>query len=396
MSAAPGAPKGPAALAPGSTIGFIGGGQLGRMMALEARRMGFRVAILDPAPQAAAAPVADVHVRAALDDVEGLRALAKASDVITYETEHVPVAALRAALPSEAPLWPSLDVLAHIQDRLAQRRFLESLALPQTAYAEVHDAESLAVARSRLPGPGVLKRREGGYDGLGQARLAEASGLEDAWQKLGASPCVLEALVPFVRELSIALGRDAEGHIRAYPIVENVHRSGILHTTVAPAEVNADTAERALAIARTLADAFAYVGLLTVELFELADGRLLINEVAPRVHNSGHFTWGASATSQFEQHLRAIAGWPLGDTTTYVPAVMLNLLGDLWQAGEPRFAELCREDGVRLHLYGKSPARKGRKMGHLLVLDADRGRALAKAERLHAELSRAAGLPERG
>jgi 5-(carboxyamino)imidazole ribonucleotide synthase len=358
------------------------------MLALEARRIGLRVAVLDPDAACPAGVVADVRVVGKLDDPAALRELGEASDVLTFETEHVAAAALRGA-EAFAPVRPSPDGLARLQDRLSQRRFLQDLGVAQTAYAPVDDDASLQRAVEAIGVPSILKSRRGGYDGLGQARLAPGTDPRAAWRSLADAPAVMEAFVTFERELSIVLARDGDGRVREYPVAENVHRRGILHTTRVPAAIDATTDAAARAIGRRIADALGHVGVLTVELFALTDGTLLVNEIAPRVHNSGHFTWGGCVTSQFEQHLRAICGLPLGDPASLGPVVMLNLLGDLWRDGEPDWAAALADDGVRLHLYGKRDARPGRKMGHLLVFgDAS---ALARAERLHEQLGSTAG-----
>jgi 5-(carboxyamino)imidazole ribonucleotide synthase len=353
------------------------------MMALEARRLGLRVAVLDPDAASPAGAVADFRVVAKLEDPAALRALGEASDVVTFETEHVAAPALQQA-EAFAPVRPSPDGLARLQDRLSQRRFLQELGLAQTAYAPVDDEASLERAVEAIGVPSVLKCRRGGYDGLGQARLGPGTVPRAAWRSLADAPAVLEAFVPFERELSIVLARDADGRIREYPVAENVHRRGILHTTRVPATIDAAIDANARAIGRRIAAALGHVGVLTVELFALTDGALLVNEIAPRVHNSGHFTWGGCVTSQFEQHLRAICGLPLGDPALLGPVVMLNLLGDLWRHGEPDWVAALADDRVRLCLYGKRDARAGRKMGHLLIFDDDP--TLARAERLHEQL----------
>jgi len=366
---------------PGGTIGVLGGGQLGRMMALAARRMGYRLVALDPSPSCPTAQVADGVVVGALDSLEAARTLAKQVDVITLDTEHVP-AVLLAALEEIVPVRPGASVLKNINDRLLQKEFLDRIAMPQAKWRPVGDAASLATAVRELGGEGVLKTRRAGYDGKGQVRLHSPEQAAAAIAEVRGAPAIVEERVPFEREVSVVLARGVGGEIRIYPIAENVHRRGILHTTRAPApmsDVQRGTAER---IAVGVAEELGHVGVIAVEMFELADGRLLVNEIAPRTHNSGHFTYGACATSQFEQHVRAVCGLPLGDPRQLTGAVMVNLIGDLWKAGPPSWGEVLARPEARLHLYGKADASPGRKMGHVLLLDDDTDRALQAAEQL--------------
>lgn len=368
---------------PGSTIGIIGGGQLARMIALEARRMGYRIAVLDPDGEGSAAQVSDLHVPGDLDDLSAARKLAACADVVTIDTEHVP-ADLLAALESVVSVRPGANVLRVVQDRLRQREFLAAHDLPQPRFASIACAEDIATAAATVGFPAVLKTRHEGYDGKGQARVGSASELEAAWRALGRPLATLEAFVSFTREISVILARGVDGRIRFYPIAENRHRDHILHTSLAPAECNAQQIARAESIGARIATALGHVGMMAVELFETAEGGLLVNEIAPRTHNSGHYTFGACATSQFEQHVRAICGLPLGDPTLLQPAVMLNLLGDLWRDGEPDWDGLLADPRARLHVYGKNRAMPGRKMGHVLALDATRAgawEAIAAIER---------------
>ena len=373
------------AILPSSMIGILGGGQLGRMLSLEARRMGYTVCVLDPTPRCPASQVADVHLCASLDDPHALREFTTLAQVITYETEHVPRAALQHCETSGV-LRPSQQVLTIVQDRLQQKRFLTAHCMPQARYAVVDDLASLEAAAHELGSPAILKSRCAGYDGKGQARVDEADDLLAAWRSIGQVPAVLEAYVPFRAEISVILARDLYGNIRLYPVAENVHRHHILHTTRAPARVPSTICRRAEAIARTIAEALEYCGVMTVEMFLLQDGTLLVNEIAPRVHNSGHYTLGACVSSQFEQHLRAICGLPLGETTLLRPAVMVNLLGDLWQHGTPCWQALLNQPGAQLHLYGKADARLGRKMGHVLFLDEAPDHVLQKVDSLLANM----------
>ncbi|MGN6108296.1 MAG: 5-(carboxyamino)imidazole ribonucleotide synthase, partial [Kofleriaceae bacterium] len=323
-----------APLGPGSTVGVLGGGQLGRMMAVVARQMGYRIIVLDPSPRCPTAQVSDGVVVGALDDLDAARHLAQQVDVITLDTEHVPADVL-VELEQIAPVRPGPSVLRTIQDRLVQKQFLDRLGLPQAAWAPAGNPAELAAALDRLGRPAILKVRRAGYDGKGQVRIEPDADPAAQLARLHGEPAVVEQLVPFVREISVILARGLGGEHRIYPIAENAHRRHILHTTRAPAPMPDAQRARAEAIAMTVADALGHVGVMAVEMFELADGQLLVNEIAPRTHNSGHYTYGACSTSQFEQHLRAVCGQPLGDPRPLTGAVMVNLIGDLWAAGPP-------------------------------------------------------------
>jgi 5-(carboxyamino)imidazole ribonucleotide synthase len=374
------------ALLPGATIGVLGGGQLGRMMAVAARRMGYRIIVLDPSPRCPTAQVADGVVVGTLDDVEAARHLARQVDAITLDTEHVPADVLDA-LEAIAPVRPGASVLRTIQDRLVQKQFLDRLGLPQTPWAPVDDAAGLHGALARVGHPAIIKVRRAGYDGKGQVRIERGDDAEAALARLHGAPAVAEAVVGFSREISVILARGLDGAIQIYPVAENVHRRHILHTTRAPAAMPEVRRRRAEAIAVSVAEALGHVGVIAVEMFELADGALLVNEIAPRTHNSGHYTYGACATSQFEQHVRAVCGVPLGDPRAMTGAVMVNLIGDLWNKGQPAWQDVLARPEARLHLYGKDAPAPGRKMGHVVLLDDDTDRALATAEALIATLA---------
>jgi 5-(carboxyamino)imidazole ribonucleotide synthase len=372
---------------PGATIGVLGGGQLARMLALEARRMGYRIAVLDPDPAGPAAPLADVFVPGAFDDLDAAQTLARHSDVVTIDTEHIPAEILER-LESTAPVRPSAAVLRTVQDRLVQRRFLgEALGAPQVEYAPVEDLAGLRAAVETVGVPAVLKTRRSGYDGKGQARISGPDDVEVAWAAIGRKPAVLETFVEFEREISVLLARDVEGRVAYYPIAENEHRRHILYKTRIPARLGDAQAAAARELGGRIADALGHVGMIAIELFVTHDGGLLVNEIAPRTHNSGHFTFGACATSQFDQHARAICGLALGDPTLLRPAVMLNLLGDLWAGGAPAWSSVFSRPNAHLHLYGKSRVRAGRKMGHVLVLADDADEADADAEAIASELT---------
>ena len=373
-------------LLPGATIGVLGGGQLGRMMALAARRMGYRICVLDRDARCPTGQVADDVVVGTLDDVDSARKVAERSAVVTLDTEHVP-AGLLEAIATICPVRPGPSVLATIQDRAVQKRFLDGQGLPQTPWAPVGSPAELDAAVATIGRPSILKARHAGYDGKGQVRLEPGGDAAAAWRSIGEPPAVLEALVPFAREVSVILARALDGEIRVYPLAENVHRRHILHTTRAPAPMPEERRVRAEALARTVATALDHVGVMAVEMFELADGALLINEIAPRTHNSGHYTYGACATTQFEQHVRAVCGLPLGDARAFTGAVMVNLIGDLWANGEPPWQHVLAHPEARLHLYGKLTPAPGRKMGHVVLLDDDTDRALGTAEELVAKLA---------
>jgi 5-(carboxyamino)imidazole ribonucleotide synthase len=370
-------------LGPGATIGVLGGGQLGRMLAVAARQMGYRIVVLDPSPRCPTAQVSDGVVVGALDDVDAAKHLASQVDVITLDTEHVPADVLDALEPI-APVRPGAGVLRTIQDRLVQKQFLDRLGLPQAAWAPADDLDAALVTVGR---PAILKVRRAGYDGKGQVRIDRDSDATAQLARLRGEPAVAEEVVGFTREISVILARGLGGEIAIYPVAENVHRRHILHTTRAPAAMPEAQRARAEAIAVSVAEALGHVGVMAVEMFELPDGQLLVNEIAPRTHNSGHYTYGACATSQFEQHLRAICGVPLGDPRAMTGAVMVNLIGDLWSAGPPAWQAVLARPEARLHLYGKDGPAPGRKMGHVVLLDDDSTRALATAEGLIAALS---------
>lgn len=369
---------------PGATVGVLGGGQLARMLALEGRRMGYRFAVLDPDPRAAGMQLADERVVGRFDDAAAAQRLAEVAAVITLDTEHIPAAVL-SAVEARCPVRPAAAVLAIVQDRWRQRQFLAQLGAPQPRCALVDSPDSLSRAAAQVGFPAVLKATRLGYDGKGQRYVADSDDLPAAWQSLDHQPAVLESFVALEREVAVLLARAAGGEMRCFPLAENTHRRHILSLTRVPARLSPAQAERARELAEQIAAGLGVVGMLAVELFVTAGGELLVNELAPRVHNSGHYTFGACATSQFEQHLRAICGLPLGDPSLLRPAAMLNLLGDLWEAGEPDWSVVFAHPNARLHLYGKAP-RPARKVGHILVLDEDAERAEAIARDLDAQL----------
>jgi len=348
-------------LPPGSTIGVLGGGQLGRMLAMAAARLGFDVAILTPSADSPASRVAARTIAAPYDDAAALSELASLADVITFEFENVPAAALEILAGMGAKIAPDARALAIAQDRFEEKTFLNAAGAPTVAFAAVDSLEGLHAAFRGLGAPLLLKTRHGGYDGKGQAWVMRPEEGEAALAAIGHRPAVAEAPADFRRELAIIAARGRDGEVALYPLTESHHENGILRRTVAPAGATPRIAAEAEKIAATVLSALDYVGVMGVELFERDDGALLVNEFAPRVHNTGHWTLDGCEVDQFEQHIRAIARWPLGPTAAIAHVEMTNLLGDEAE----RWALLVREPETRLWLYGKREARAGRKMGHV-------------------------------
>jgi 5-(carboxyamino)imidazole ribonucleotide synthase len=379
---------GPAPIPPGSWLGLLGGGQLGRMFAMAAAGMGYRVCVVDPDPASPAAAVCEEHLPAAYDDEAALAALAGRCRAVTTEFENVPAAVLRR-LAERLPVRPPADAVAVAQDRIAEKRYLVAHGIEVGPHRIVDRIDGLAHAPDNLF-PAILKTARLGYDGKGQAAAATRDEAIAAWTRMDRIPCVLEKRLELLREVSCIVCRGADGAAVTFPLIENQHRNGILAVSAAPARVPAQVAAKATQIARKLAAALDYVGVLCVEMFVVADERLLVNEIAPRPHNSGHLTIDACATSQFEQQVRALAGMPLGSPAQMVPAVMLNLLGDLWfrngDRAEPPWHEVLEVSGARLHLYGKREPRIGRKMGHVTCLGASVADALERAAAVAAVL----------
>jgi 5-(carboxyamino)imidazole ribonucleotide synthase len=346
-------------LPPGATIGILGGGQLGRMLAIAATRLGLHAHIYDPDPRA---PAGDVSAKAACapwDDAEALAAFAAGVDVITYEWENVPVPALDTLAPLK-PIRPCRRALDVSQDRLKEKDFLAALGLATAPYAPVTDAASLAAALAAIGTPAILKTTRLGYDGKGQARLTSPADAERALAAMHGAPAILEGFIAFDREISVIAARGPSGETAAYDPGENVHIDGILATTTVPARLTASQRTDAVLIAARILNALDYTGVIGVELFVTPKG-LIVNEIAPRVHNSGHWTQNGCAVDQFEQHIRAIAGWPLGDGSRHADVTMENLIG----GDIARLPALLKEPGTAVHLYGKAEARPGRKMGHV-------------------------------
>lgn len=381
-------------LPPGSTIGMLGSGQLGRMSGQAARRLGYRFVVLSPEIESPAGQIADRTVIADYDDPSGYVEMGQLCDVLTYEFENI------ASEPLEevqrlCPVLPNPSILHTARHRLREKERVRSLGVPTAAFCSVGSAGDLRRGLQQF-GKGVVKRATGGYDGKGQAVATLEDDLEYLYKSLsdgGRIELILEAFVPFKRELSVMVARGASGEMVTYPCVENVHRSGILHLTIAPARITPETAAEAERIAKTLAEGLELQGVMGIELFE-TEGGLLVNELAPRPHNSGHYTLDACYTSQFEQHVRAVAGLPLGSARQHTPAVMLNLLGEHMGRLEEHLTEVLSDPLIKLHLYGKSETRPGRKMGHLTALGATVEEALARLERVW-PLVRAADEPLR-
>ena len=349
-------------LPPGSTIGILGGGQLGRMLSVAASRLGLRTHIYNDTPGAPAFDVAADTAVGAYDDLDAVARFSERVDVVTCEFENVPAMALEAA-GRTACVFPPVKSFEVAQDRLAEKDFISGLGIAVAPYAPVATLADLKDAILRVPPPALLKTRRFGYDGKGQAGIHTLCGAESAWESIGEAPAILEGMVAFEREVSVIAVRGQDGGMRYYDVVENVHKGGILDTSTVPANITSALEKEAQAIAGNIAEALGHVGVLAVEMFQTggASPSLFVNEIAPRVHNSGHWTQDACLVSQFENHIRAICGWPLGDVTRHSDAVMTNLIGDDVDAWRQDAAEPC----AALHLYGKAEARPGRKMGHV-------------------------------
>jgi 5-(carboxyamino)imidazole ribonucleotide synthase len=362
---------------PGAWLGLLGGGQLGRMFTMAAQSMGYKVIVLDPGSDSPAGSVADDHIAADYLDPAALEKLASRCAAATTEFENVPAAALRF-LARHCVVSPSAESVAVAQDRIAEKEFLAAAGIDVAPYrAVLHERDVDESVLHLLPG--ILKRSRLGYDGKGQARVTTLEEARAAFIKLGAQPCILERLLPLDVEVSVVVARGFDRSVLTWPVAENQHAHGILDVSIVPARIPTALAEQARAVAVTIASRLDYHGVLCVEFFVLRNGQMLANEIAPRPHNSGHYTIDACVTSQFEQQVRVLCGVPLGATGLHCPAVMVNLLGELWIGGEPRWEHVLRHPGAKLHLYGKAEARPGRKMGHFTVL-ADSGEtALAVA-----------------
>ena len=343
----------------GTTIGILGGGQLGRMLAVAASRLGLRTHVYEPAPNPPAADVAHLLTTAAYEDTDALSAFARSVDVVTYEFENIPTSALDL-IEALCPIRPNRRTLAISQDRVEEKTFLNSIGLATAPWAAVTSLAELDAALGAIGTPAILKTTRLGYDGKGQARIMTPEDAPTAFAAMNGAPAVLEGFVPFTTEVSVIAARGQDGQVAAYDPGENIHRDGILHTTTVPSRLPPSRKSDAVLIAARILNALDYVGVMGVELFVTPQG-LLVNEIAPRVHNSGHWTQNGCAVDQFEQHIRAIAEWPLGDGSRHSDVVMENLIGD----DIARVPDLARDVGTAIHLYGKAEARAGRKMGHI-------------------------------
>jgi 5-(carboxyamino)imidazole ribonucleotide synthase len=371
-------------LLPGSWLGMLGGGQLGRMFCMEAHALGYKVCVVDPDKNSPAGNIADRHICADYLDDAALTELARLCPAITTEFENVPAAALER-LAKKRFVSPSAACVAIAQDRIAEKKFFNDAGIATAPYAAIESA-NIIPSLDLIMYPGILKTARMGYDGKGQVRVASRLELAMAWANLKQVPCVVEKRLDLAKELSVVVVRGADAQTVAYPPSENIHVEGILARSIHPARVDATLATKAVDSAKALANAMQYVGVLCIEFFVLGDGSLVVNEMAPRPHNSGHYSIDACYCSQFEQQVRAMAGLPLGSTELHSPAVMLNILGDAWANGEPNWAFVLRHPTAKLHLYGKQAARPGRKMGHITVVGAD-AQQVADAIALHLKLA---------
>ena len=362
---------------PNAMLGILGGGQLGRMFTMAARAMGYRVTVLDPDPDSPAGGLADVHICSKYDDPGALQMLVDTCAAITTEFENVPAESMRF-LQSRMRVSPSAECVSIAQDRIKEKRYISNAGLGVAPFLAIEKADDLAQDMSGHL-PGILKIARLGYDGKGQIRVQTGDEVKAAWQQMGSKPCVLEKMLDLQTEISVIVTRSSADEVNTFPVAENQHESGILDISIVPARVPETIAEQARQMALQLAQALDYIGVLAVEFFVLQDNTLLINEIAPRPHNSGHYTIDACLTSQFEQQVRAMCALPPGDTHLLSPVAMVNLLGDIWRDDEPAWDKLLSEPHAKLHLYGKKEARIGRKMGHFNVLADNADSALQQA-----------------
>jgi 5-(carboxyamino)imidazole ribonucleotide synthase len=352
---------------PGSALGVLGSGQLGRMFTIAARRMGYRVHTYSPDEDTPTGQVADVEVSASYDDLDALRAFAHQVSVVTFEFENIPADAV-AAIESIVQVRPSGAALHVAQQRAREKNFLAEHNIPTAPFVRALTLDELWDGVASLGTPAVIKTAAFGYDGKGQHKVTTQADVEHIWTAIGHQEAVVEKFISLQAEISVIAARSLDGDIATYPVFENRHRDHILDVTTAPAVIPPAVARQATEITRIILESLQYIGILCVEFFVSTDGELLVNELAPRPHNSGHLTFDAAVTSQFEQQVRAVCGLPLGSTELLRPAAMANLLGELWADGEPNWAAACRNPDVKLHLYGKDEPRPGRKMGHITAM----------------------------
>ena len=373
---------------PGSTLGMLGGGQLGRMFTVAARTMGYEVVVLDPDMGSPAGKLATDHVCANYDDQNALDHIAKTCDAVTTEFENVPASTLDA-LANTCQVRPGAQAVTITQDRIHEKNFLRDNGFPTAPFAVIHSFADLEKGISEIGTPSILKVSRFGYDGKGQFGINAESDIKNAWDTLEGEACVLEQRMPLDIEVSVVMARGLEGEVTTYPVAENIHEGGTLDVSVVPARIDKATETSVTDMAKQIATALDYIGVMAVEFF-ISNGELLVNEIAPRPHNSGHYTLDACVTDQFEQQVRAVCGLPLGDTRLLSPVVMINMLGDIWHGGNaPEWQKLLDHPNVKLHLYGKHEARPGRKMGHFNVLASNIDDALNLANDLKEQLSKA-------
>jgi 5-(carboxyamino)imidazole ribonucleotide synthase len=362
---------------PGATLGLMGSGQLGRMFAVAARRMGYRVHVFSPDKDTPAGQFADREVTAAYDDESAVRGFARSLDLLTFEFENIPRATIEWCA-AECEVRPAGSILHTAQNRLREKDFLSGAGIPVARYSAVRSAADLSKACAEIQTPFILKSAAFGYDGKGQRFIGEAGDLDAIWAERPGDELILERAIDFEKEVSVIVARGIDGPMKTFPVCENIHRDHILDITVVPARISPEVQNAAADLARVIAEKMELVGILAVEMFLQRDGNLLVNELAPRPHNSGHWTIEGCATSQFEQHVRAVCGLTLGPTDVLRPSAMANLLGDLWEGGEPNWGAALAVPGTHLHLYGKHEPRPRRKMGHLTAL-AETGEAAVEA-----------------
>lgn len=370
---------------PGAMLGLLGGGQLGRMFTMAAQSLGYQVTVLDPSPESPAGRVADCFLCADYTDSHALQELSAQCAAITTEFENIPAESLRR-LAETCLVSPDAHSVYIAQNRVVEKEFLAKNGFSIVPYEIVAETDEVLLTHSTNLFPGILKVSQFGYDGKGQRRVNNQTELEVAFDDLNRTTCVLEQLMPLSSEISVIVARGGVGAIETFPVAENQHVNGILDISIVPARIPQGLIQHAQDLASVVAEKLNYRGILCVEFFVLDDGRLLINEIAPRPHNSGHYSIDACVTSQFEQQVRTLCGMPLGNTTLHSAAVMVNLLGDLWQKGEPDWSFVLQQSSTKLHLYGKTGARPGRKMGHFTVLDETIDKALSKALNIKQQL----------
>ena len=370
---------------PGEKLGLLGGGQLGRMFTVAARTMGYEVVVLDPDPDSPAGALANEHICAAYSDIPALDRLASSCSAVTIEFENVPASSLEH-ITHAIPVRPGPDAIRIARDRIFEKGTLRNLGLPTTDYLAVQSEDDLDSASSLDIFPAIIKTATLGYDGKGQQIVDDAEGLGKAFTRLDKVPCVLEKKITLKCEISVILARSECGHVETYPVGENRHKDGVLDITIVPARVNDSLAQEADKLARIIAEELNYVGVLAVEFFVDQDDRLLINEIAPRPHNSGHYTLDACITDQFQQQVRTLCGFRPGDTSLAKPAVMMNILGDAWKKGTPDWGTGLKNPGTFLHLYGKKEPRSGRKMGHFTCTGDSLDELIQQTEQLKTRL----------